>query len=368
MVAGLRTATVWVVGTATLSTPVGAPSLGNYIFSGLQTRNYTAVLVGCVAAALLAIALDQLVALLESSARQRRRGRTRVAAGALLALVLYAGGSLLSEVFARPARRVEIGTKAFTEQYILGELLAEELARTSGVVTHQIPSLGSTVAFDALRSDEIDLYVDYSGTIWATIMKRQGRPPSRAQVLAEVRDFLLEKHGIQLVASLGFENTYALAMRRSHARELGLERIGQLTRHAPSLRMGGDLEFFARAEWRALAQVYGLRFAENRTMDPGLMYQAVASGQVDVISAFSTDGRIAALDLVPLEDDLAVIPPYDAVLLASPGLQRDLPEVVRGLAGLAGRIDADAMRRMNAAVDREGRTPADVAREFLTAN
>jgi osmoprotectant transport system permease protein len=365
IVAGLRTAAIWVVGTATLSTPIGATSLGNFIFSGLATRNDAAVLMGCIGAAGLALLLDGLIRLLESGVARRDRRRT-IAAGALLvALYLYTGAAFARDQLGEPTHPVAIGSKAFTEQYVLGEILAGWIETEIGLPTRAVPSLGSTVAFDALVSGDIDLYVDYSGTIWATIMKREGLPARRAEVLAEVDRYLGEQHGVEVVGALGFENTYALGMQAVRAAELGLERISQLGPIAPRLEIGGDYEFFQRAEWRALERTYGLTFRVERSMDPALMYRAVAEGEVDVISAFSTDGRIAAYDLVLLEDDRGVIPPYDAILLASPRLVQEQPEVVASLRELAGAIDAETMQRMNLAVDRAGRTPAEVAAEFV---
>jgi osmoprotectant transport system permease protein len=365
IVAGLRTSAVWVVGTATLSTPVGATSLGNFIFSGLQTRNQTAVLVGCIAAAFLAIVLDQLIHALVAGGRPRRRGQVAAALAALVALFAWTAGSWIHAQLAAPARLLRIGAKTFTEQYVLSEILAQHVAAETGIPSQTVQSLGSTVAFDALRSNEIDVYVDYSGTIWATVMKRDDVPGDREQVLEEVRDYLEREHGITLVGALGFENTYALGMRADRARELGIRRISDLAAAAPGLEIGGDYEFFQRPEWKSLRRAYGLAFRARRSMDSSLMYRAVASGEVDVISAFSTDGRIAALDIALLEDDRGVIPPYDAIVLASPRLAEEQPEVVAALGELTGSIDADAMRRMNLAVDRDGRAPAEVARDFL---
>jgi len=365
IVAGVRTATVWVIGTATLATPVGATSLGNYIFSGLQTRNFTAVIVGSVAAALLAIGLDALIRLLESGLVLRQRARVGVALGLLALLCAYAAGSFALSTFGSRGRPLAIGAKTFTEQYIVSEILAQQIADETGLETRVVQSLGSTVAFDALRSGEIDVYVDYSGTIWATIMQRTGLPESRQAVLEGVQQYLREEHGIALVARLGFENTYALAMRESRARDLDVETISDLVKVAPRLEIGGDYEFFARAEWKALESVYGLAFRRQRSMDAALMYQAADAGEVDVISAYSTDGRIAAYSLFVIADDLGVIPPYDAIVLARPGLTDEFPAVVAALSGLDGQIDEQRMQGLNREVDLEGRTAADVAREFL---
>jgi osmoprotectant transport system permease protein len=365
IVAGIRTAAVWVVGTATLSTPVGATSLGNYIFSGLQTRNTTAVLVGCVAAALLAILLDQLIHGIEVGIRDRKPRRLRASAAALIALCVYTAVSFAVDRSRGSEPAVTIGAKTFTEQYILAELIAARIADETGVRTRTLPSLGSAVAFGALASGEIDVYVDYSGTIWATLMKREGVPDDRSQVLDEVRVWLRDTHGITLVGALGFENTYALGMSAMRAGELGISRISQLGPASPSLEIGGDYEFFQRAEWKELRRAYGLDFNRKRSMDPSLMYQAVARGEVDVISAFSTDGRVAALDLVLLEDDRGVIPPYDAIVLAGPRIALEHPEVIDALRGLVNRIPASTMRTLNLAVDRDGRAPREVAQEFL---
>ncbi len=364
IVAGVRTSAVWVVGTATLSTPVGATSLGNFIFSGLQTRNDAAVLVGCVAAAGLALVLDQLIRLLEQGVRQGHRVARGIAVAGLGGLYAVTAITWAVECNGR-SDAVAIGSKAFTEQYVLAEILAQRIEAQTGLATRRVPSLGSTVAFDALRSGDLDLYVDYSGTIWATLMKRSGPAGDRERVIEAVARFLDVQHGIALVGSLGFENRYALGMLARRARELGIDRISELAPLSGGLEIGGDYEFFERSEWRALVGTYGLAFGRRRSMDPALMYRAVAEQEVDVISAFSTDGRIAAYEIALLEDDRGVIPPYDAILLAGPRIVDERPELIEVLRVLVGSIDEVRMQRMNLAVDRDGREPADVARAFL---
>ncbi len=363
IIAGVRTAAVWTVGIATLSTPVGATSLGNYIFSGLQTRNASAVLVGCVASAALALVLDAIIRGLALGLQRGRRGLLTAALVALLGLYGYAGATLARAAFATDTRIV-IGAKTFTEQYILAEIMAAQLS-ARGLRAEVASSLGSTVAFDALRSGEIDAYVDYSGTIWATLMRRSTQPADRTVIRAEVERWLEHSHGIGVAGALGFENAYALAMRRGQAEALGARSIGDLRGPARRMSIGGDYEFFARAEWQAIRSRYQLEFDKQRSMDSSLMYQAVAQGDVDVISAFSTDGRIAALDLKVLEDDRGAIPPYDALILVSARLRKSHPDAVAALRALSGRIDAQHMRRMNLRVDIDKQTPAAVAREFL---
>lgn len=364
IVAGIRTATVWTVGIATLATPVGQSCLGNYIFQGLQTRNWGAVIFGCVVAAVLAVILDGLVGLGESAARERKRIRGVVAA-ALLGVIFLAGLVLPSF---RPGaeqlegtRPVRIGSKDFSEQYILAHAITLTLEQ-AGQPVERKESLGSTVAFDALASGEIDAYVDYTGTLWATVLKRE-QVASAKEVLAVTAE-LKAKHGVVCLGRLGFENTYAVAMRRERAEELGLKTIEDLKARAPELSVGGDPEFFARAEWRKLRDTYGLNFRQQQEYNSTFMYEAVRSGDVDVIVAFSTDGRIAAYDLAVLTDTLHVFPPYDAVLLVSEETTRR-PAVMQALKPLLGNISVDTMRSANAAVDLEKDSPRDAAAELL---
>ncbi len=375
IIAGVRTATVWVVGIATLSTPVGQTSLGNYIFSGLQTRNWTAVLFGCVAAAILALILDGLVALLESAAEKRSRARGTLAMAGLLLVVgggvaapyakawvtttSLATADVTPEQEAEPLGTVRVGSKTFTEQYILADLLAQRLEE-AGFSVERAESLGSTIGFDALRHGQIDVFVDYTGTIWANYMEREEARPGWF-VLDAVAGWLAETYGIRSLGSLGFENAYALAMRRDRAEQLGIASIEDLVEHAPDLKIGSDYEFFNRPEWFKLRDTYGLNFGQTVSFDSTFMYQAVADGEVDVITAFSSDGRIEAFDLVVLDDPRHAFPPYDAVLLLSPRVaNRD--QVVDALRPLLGTIDVRLMRRANLWVDGdESLTPGAAA-------
>lgn len=366
IIAGIRTAAVWTVGTATLATPVGAKSLGYFIFGGLQTRNYAAILVGCAAAAALALLLDGLVHLLELGARRRRRGLVVAGMVGLAGLAIAASIPTLQQAARGGPRPLVVGAKPFTEQYVLSRIVAGVLERATGLPATTLDSLGSTVVFDGLRSGEIDAYVDYVGTLRAVILGRTDAPRDRATAAREVRE-ALAREGIAVAAELGFENTYVVALPRAQAEALGLEQIGDLARHAPGWTVGGDYELFHRPEWQAVVATYGLRFASERSMDPSLLYEATRSGEVQVILGYSTDGRLDAYELVPLVDDRAALPPYDALVLVGPRLVHEYPAALEALQALAGRIDAAQMRRLNAAVDRDGQSPAAVAESFLKA-
>ncbi|WP_374576756.1 glycine betaine ABC transporter substrate-binding protein [Phenylobacterium sp.] len=358
IMAGVRTAAVWTIGAATLSTPVGQTSLGNYIFAGLQTENWVFVLFGCAASAVLALAVDQLLGLIEMGAARRRRGL--VALGAAL-LALGAAGAI-SPLWAigKPASYV-IGAKNFSEQYILAELMAQRL-EDGGARVSRKEDLGSAVAYRALAAGEIDAYVDYSGTLWTNVLKRQDNP-GRAAVLAELTSELKRRDGVVVLGSLGFENAYAFAMRADRAQALGVASLADLARQAPRLTLGSDLEFLSRPEWKAVDAAYGFHFKAQRSFQPTFMYRALAGGEADVISAFSSDGRIAADRLIVLSDPKGALPPYDAVILVSPKRAGDA-RLLAALRPLVGSISVEAMQAANFSVDRDRdkATPGEAAR------
>jgi osmoprotectant transport system permease protein len=377
--AGIRTASVWTVGAATLATPVGQPCLGNYIFAGLQTRNWSMLLVGVVASAALAVALDLLLGAAEHTLAGRKRRRVALPVGGLLALIVVViailprvvtpEGARTATGHARAAGRdavthMKLGAKTFTEQYVLTEVIRQRLA-AAGIEAEVSGSLGSTVIFDALEHGDIDAYVDYSGTVYTNLMKREPGAP-RWQILAEVEAWLARDHHVRSLGSLGFENAYALAVRRDTALLMNLKSLADLAAHAGELSIGGDYEFFGRAEWTSVRDAYGLRFARQASFDPTLLYDAISRHEVDVISAFSSDGRIAAHDLVTLTDPAGALPPYDAMILLGPRVADD-PRVACALAPLTGALRVELVREANLAVDRDSdkQSPADAAAALL---
>jgi len=359
IMAGVRTAAVWTIGAATLATPVGQTSLGNYIFSGLQTENWVFVLFGCGASAGLALAADQLLGLIESGLASRRRWRI-VAGAAGLVVGTLAALAPLAGVGGGQVRYV-VGAKDFSEQYILADVIGDRLKR-AGASVQSRDDLGSTFAYSGLKAGEIDTYVDYSGTLWANILKRTDNP-GRQAVLDQLTAALKQRDGVVVLGSLGFENAYALAMRRAEAEQLGIHTLGDLAAHADQLTLGADLEFLSRPEWASVREAYGLKFKRQAEYQPTFMYRALTSGQADVISAFSSDGRIAADDLVVLGDPRHALPPYDAVVLISPKRAHD-QRLIGALKPLIGKISVDEMRAANLTVDRdqEKATPAQAAK------
>jgi osmoprotectant transport system permease protein len=357
VMAGIRTAAVWTIGAATLSTVVGQTSLGNYIFSGLQTENWIFVLFGCAAAAALALVTDQLLGLIEIGAT--RRDRRRVVAG--FAGLALGTAAALAPLATAPAATYVVGAKNFSEQLILAELISQQLQR-AGAATQRKEGLGSAVIFRALASGDIDVYVDYSGTLWTNVLGRRDMPP-RATMLRELARELGERYGVAVLGAVGFENAYVLAMTRERAAALGASTIADLAPRTPELALGSDLEFLSRPEWSALRDAYALNFRLERSYNPTFMYRALAAGDVDVISAFSSDGRIAAQNLIVLGDPRHAIPPYDAVILISPRRASD-PLLRRALAPLVDAIPVERMREANLMVDRPTSpvSPGDAAR------
>lgn len=364
IVAGVRVATVVGVGTATIASAIGAGGLGDYIFRGLAMVDPVVILAGALPAALLALAADGLLAAAARSLGGHRQSPlTRVAM--VVAAIALAG--LFAVSYRGSGAAIVVGSKNFTEQVILGELLAQAIEQQTGLTVERRLNLGGTlVADEALRRGDIDMYVEYTGTALTALFNE---PVGET---ATVRERVRERYasaGITMAGGLGFNNTFAMLVRGSAAAEHGLTRVSDLARVAPQWRAGFGYEFLERPDgFAGLARTYGLRFRDApRVMDLNLIYRALAAGEIDVTAGDATSGLIEALDLAHLDDDRGYFPPYDAVpvvltatLLRYPGLG----DVFRFLEG---RVTAEDMRRMNHQVDGLRHDPRDVARAFLSA-
>jgi glycine betaine/choline ABC-type transport system substrate-binding protein len=288
--------------------------------------------------------------------RRRGSGLGRFGAG----LILLAGcGSQSGE-------RVVVGSKNFTEQLVLGELVAQQIeARTELEVERRLNLGGTLICHRAILAGQIDLYVEYTGTALTAILHQ---PPSQdaAAVFDQVAK-AYERLGLVWMAPLGFNNTFAIVVRGADARRLELETISDAAAHAPAWRAGFGYEFMERADgFRGLAQSYGLEFrAPPRTMELGLLYRALKERQVDLVAGNSTDGVIAELDLVVLEDDRGYFPVYEAAVVVRRDTLTRHPALEAALEQLAGRLDEDRMRAMNRAVDSQQRGLQEVAQRFL---
>lgn len=361
IVSGIRTASVWVVGAATLAQPVGATSLGNYIFVGLQTWNIVAIFFGCLFSALLALAFDQLLRGLEFAATKRSVAVASCIGALILALAITPfvlpkfGQSPISTQSADPAEQsgsdifekpIVVASKSFSESYILMEIIKNRLEQQSLPVETK-DGMGSTIVFNALCDGNVDCYVDYTGTIWANHMNRDDRV-SPMEMIIDVASYLRQKHNVVSMGSLGFSNDYVFMMRKTDARRLNIQTLDDLAKHSKDLKVAADIEFFGRPEWTSVREMYGMDFAEKLTMEPTLMYGAIENQNVDVIVAFRTDGRTIKLSVI--EDPKSALPPYDGVLLVSQRVAKS-HKAMKALRPLIQSISSEKMREANAMVD-----------------
>jgi osmoprotectant transport system permease protein len=363
ILAGIRVATVVGVGTATIASAIGAGGLGDYIFRGLAMVDPVVIVAGALPAAVLALVADALLALATRVVDPRSRVRGSKAAAALVVGLITVVTLLSFGRTGTPA--IVVGSKNFTEQVILGELLAQTIEQQTGLQVDRRLNLGGTLVCDeALRRGDIDLYVEYTGTALTALFHEPLGQPSR--VFERVRE-LYGNRGITMMPGLGFNNTFAVLVRSSAAREHRLVAISDLARVAPGWRAGFGYEFLERPDgFAGLARTYGLRFREPpRVMDLNLIYRALAAGDIDVTAGDATSGLIESLQLTQLEDDQRYFPPYDAVPVVRAASLLRYPVLGAAVQRLAGRVSAAAMRRMNYEVDGLRHDPRDVARRFL---
>jgi osmoprotectant transport system permease protein len=366
IVAGIRVAAVVGVGSATIAAAIGAGGLGEYIYRGLSMVDSTVILAGAVPAAILALVVDGGLLLVERrlSARHRSRAPGTVAVTALaVVLACVASSALLAR---RSDGAIVVGSKNFTEQMILGELVAQTIERDAGLAVTRRLNLGGTLICDrALMTGDVDVYVEYTGTALTAIFHQPVAGDSTS-VYGNVRE-QYARTGRTLLPPLGFNNTFAILVRGADARRLGLRTIDDAVGQAPQWRAGFGYEFLERPDgYPGLAAKYGLRFSGTPgVMDLSLSYRALASGQVDLIAGDATAGLIRGLDLVQLEDNRHYFPPYDAAPVARAATLLKYPKVRTALEGLAGRVSADQMRAMNYAADVEHKDIAAIVRDFL---
>jgi osmoprotectant transport system substrate-binding protein len=286
-----------------------------------------------------------------------------------LIVLLCCGLALITTSCGSRRNRIVIGSKNFTEQLILGELLAQQLEhKTKLEVERRFYLAGSYICQQALIAGRIDMYVEYTGTALTAILKE--KPSSdHHEVYERVKQKYARRFGLEVGQPLGFDNTFAIVIRGDDARRLNLRTISQAAQYAPQWRAGFGYEFMERPDgYEGLARAYGLRFAAApRIMDLGLLYRALKDKEVDLVAGSATDGLISALGFVVLEDDRHYFPPYDAVPIVRQQVLTEHPEVRTALAELAGKITEEDMRRMNYAVDGEHRDATLVVAEFLRA-
>ncbi len=280
---------------------------------------------------------------------------------------ISAVGLALCSGCVRPQSELTVGSKNFTEQLILGEILKQYLSSVCGMpVDGRFYLAGTYICQQAILAGRIDTYVEYTGTALAAILKEH-YSDDPARVYEHVKDEYKRRFDLDVMPPLGFNNTFAMVMRGDEARRLGVKMLSQLGSYAPQMRMGVGYEFLERQDgYRGLVKTYDLHFAESpRVMDLGLLYRALENRSVDIVAGNNTDGLIAALGLVVLEDDKRYFPPYDAVPIVRPQMFRKCPQARAAFEKLGGCITADDMRAMNYSVDGQKKDAGAVARAFL---
>ena len=376
IMSGIRTATTICVGIATLSTFIGAGGLGDFINRGLALDQMPLVLLGAGTAAVLALFLDfvmETVGLFIRPGRKKRNLRWRAIGSIVVVIMLFgvlvfplkAGNGVANNQYKKVIR---IGSKNFTEQFILGEIMAQIIENHTDLYVERIFNLGGTVICQkALENGEIDLYPEYSGTSLSVVFKSELQPGwTNKDIFNYVKALYEKNYGCTVLGPFGFNNTYRLTVSGKKADKHGWRTVSDLALVASSLDAGFTSEFIEREDGlKGLAAAYNLHFRQVRDMSPELMYKAVANGEIDVICAFSTDGRIAAYDLRTLDDDLQFFPPYEAMPVVRKELLRKFPEVEDALKKLIGLISDNVMRELNYKVDVEKVSPEKVAEIFL---
>jgi osmoprotectant transport system substrate-binding protein len=277
---------------------------------------------------------------------------------------------VLSSCHKAPERKITIGSKFFTEQVILAELLAQHIEARTGIPVERKPNLGGTLlVHKALLAGELDLYVEYTGTALTAVLNETPSGDSSA-VYARVKSLYDERFLLEVTEPLGFENTFAMVIRGDDAQRFHLRTMSDLVPIAPKWRVGVGYEFLERPDgFRGWSERYGLHFADKpRVMDLGLIYRALVDHQVDIVAGNSTDGLIESLGLVALQDDKHYFPPYDAVPIVRQSTLARFPQLRGALAELAGKISASDIRRLNYAVEGQLQDPAEVVRQFRVSH
>jgi osmoprotectant transport system permease protein len=369
---GIRVAVVIAVGVATVAAAVGAGGLGTYIFRGLRQNDNNLLLAGAVSSAILALFCDFALGQFEKSFDYKKRAensrRKFIAAGALALVLAIFGLSFITNYKTQNSnsavanQTIRVGSKDFTESVILAEILAQMLEKNGIAVERQF-ELGGNLAHDALLSNNLDVYPEYTGTAYTAILKHAPVTDTE-RVYAETKREYTEKFALNVSPPLGFSNDFAILIRGDAARKNNLKTISEAVPLSSSWQAGFGQDFMSRADgYQGFAKAYGFKFAKQpREMDLSLTYRALQSGQVDIIAGNSTDGLIAALDLFQLADDKKYFPPYQAVFIA----RNDKAEILRAaFEKLADAISTDEMRKLNYAVDGEKLTPRAAAENWL---
>jgi osmoprotectant transport system permease protein len=371
ILAGVRVATVISVGVATIGAAIGGGGLGVFIFRGISTVNNELILAGAVPAAAIALGADFALGWVEkrlSEPQERQRKPDQLLAIILGIVVLLLAGLTIVNYQQAPATIV-IGSKNFTEQVILGELLAQQIESHTHLKVDRRFNLGGTfICHEAVRTGKIDGYVEYTGTSLTAILKQ--KPISNSQVVFDrVKQDYAQKFKLEVMPSLGFENTFAMMIRSEDAQKFKIETLSEAAKYTSQWQAGFGYEFLERADgYPGLAKTYGLNFANPpKQMELGLVYKALAEKQVDFTAGNSTEGLVSVLNLTILADDKNYFPPYQAVPIFNQATLKKYPELRTVIDRLAGLISTKEMQNMNYQVDNQSRPVEQIVHDLIQA-
>lgn len=369
VMSGIRNMAVMTIALAGIASFIGAGGLGVAIYRGITTNNAAMTVAGSLLIAGLALAVDLILGFAEKRMQMRSRAaketNRRLAAGALAICGIAAACILLPGIFTAPPATIHIATKPMTEQYIMGNMLERLIEQDTDLdvdVTQGVGG-GTSNIEPALESGSFDLYPEYTGTGWAAVLKNGGTYSE--DQFSELRAGY-EKKGLSWVGMYGFGNTYGIAVRSDVAEKYDLKTYSDLAKVAGDLRLGAEADFFEREDgYEALCQAYGMRFGGTIQLDIGLKYDALERGSADALVVFTTDGKLSTADAVTLEDDLRFFPSYECGNVVRNQVLDEHPELRGVLEKLDGIITEQDMAQMNYEVEEMGRSPEDVAEEFL---
>lgn len=368
ILAGVRVSVAMTIGIATIAAFIGAGGLGEFITQGLALNNMPLVLLGAIPAALLALFADGLLSALENAYMPGSNKVKRATIITLLAGIL--GVFFIIAFFAVQHKKDEsslvIASKNFTEQIILGEIMAQLIETKTSLKVIRKYNMGSTeIVHQALLKNKIDLYAEYLGTAYLTVMQRELKDKN-INLFHEVSDYYIKQFDLLWLAPFGFFNAQSLAIKKELAERFQIYTLSDLVPYAPNLRLAAPPEFIKRPDaMLALKKTYGMRFNNILHMDPNLLHKAIINDEVDMIVVFSTDPRIDEENLVYLRDDKGFSPSYEAAPVIRREKMEAHPEIAKVLALLGGKIDNKTMKNLNAQVDIEKRLPKEVASTFL---
>ena len=361
IMSGIRTAAVMIIGTATLAALIGAGGLGSFILLGIDRNNASLILIGALSSAFLAIAFNLLLKWME-------KAKLRTIFAAFAVMVIGLGVSYTPSLLAKPEKEnLIIAGKLGPEPEILAnmyKILIEE--KTDMTVTVK-PNFGKTTfLYEALKKGDIAIYPEFTGTVTESLLKPTPQVNHDPEAVYQAaRDGIKKQDNLALLKPMAYQNTYAVAVPKKISQEYGLKTISDLKKVEGQLKAGFTLEFNDREDGnKGLQKVYGLHLQVS-TMEPALRYQAIQSGDIQITDAYSTDAELARYDLVVLQDDKQLFPPYQGAPLMKESLLKKHPELEGILNQLAGKITAEQMSQMNYQVGVEGKSANQVARDFL---